>query len=109
MSIIRDNSCQQFASRFVSRFVFKMKTVTIFKGRYPYKKIQIPRDDARGYFDQGRLASVEGNYEQAITFYKKALAIEPDYKQALINLKFVYWQMGKFKDTNIRANSCLDS
>ena len=74
-----------------------MKTTTIFKGKYPYKKIQIPKDEAGEYFNKGRLFAVEGKYEQAIEAYKKALKIEPDYKQAEVNLRFAYWMMGKFE------------
>ena len=75
-----------------------MKTATIFKGRYPYKEIQIPKDEAREYFDKGRLFAIQGKNEQAIEAYEKALEIEPNYKQALINLRVVYWQMGRFED-----------
>ena len=75
-----------------------MKTATIFKGKYPYKKIQIPKDEALEYFNKGRLFAVEGKHEQAIEAYKNALRIDPNYKQARINLRFVYWQVGEFKD-----------
>ncbi len=75
-----------------------MKTTTIFKGRYPYKEIQIPKDGAREYFNKGKLFAIEGNNEEAIEAYEKALEIEPNYKQALINLRVVYWQMGRFED-----------
>ena len=75
-----------------------MKTVIIFKGKYPYKKVQIPKAKAREYFNKGRLFAVKGKNEQAIEAYNKALKIEPNYKQAQVNLRFVYWQMGKFKD-----------
>ncbi len=75
-----------------------MKTATIFKGRYPYKEIQIPKDGAREYFNKGRLLATEGKNEEAIEAYEKALEIEPNYKQALINLRVVYWQMGRFED-----------
>ena len=75
-----------------------MKTATIFKGKYPYKEIQIPKDEVREYFNKGRLFAVEGKHEQAIEAYKKALSIEPNYKQAQVNLRFIYWMIGKFKD-----------
>lgn len=75
-----------------------MKTVTLFKGKYPHKKIQIPKDGAREYFNKGRLFAVEGKYKQAIEAYEKALKIEPNYKQAQVNLRFVYWMIGEFKD-----------
>ena len=75
-----------------------MKTATIFKGRYPYKEIQIPEDGARKYFNKGRLLAIEGKNEEAVKAYEKALEIEPEYKQAQINLRLVYWQMGKFED-----------
>ena len=73
-----------------------MKAVTIFKGKYPYREIQIPKDKAREYFNKGRLFAIEGKHEEAIEAYNKALEIDPDYKQAQINLKFTYWMMGKF-------------
>jgi len=75
-----------------------MKTATIFKGRYPYKEIQIPEDGAWEYFNKGRLLAIQGKNEEAIEAYEKALEIEPNYKQALINLRVVYWAMGAFKD-----------
>ena len=75
-----------------------MKTATIFRGRYPYKEIQIPKKRAREYLNKGKLFAIEGKNEQAIEAYEKALEIEPNYKQALINLRVVYWAMGAFKD-----------
>jgi tetratricopeptide (TPR) repeat protein len=75
-----------------------MKTTTIFKGRYPYKEIQIPKDEALEYLNKGKLFAIEGKNEEAIEAYEKALEIEPNYKQALINLRVVYWQMGRFED-----------
>ncbi len=75
-----------------------MKTATIFKGGYPYKEIQIPKDEAREYLNKGKLLAIEGKNEEAIEAYEKALEIEPEYKQALINLRVVYWAMGEFKD-----------
>ena len=75
-----------------------MKTATIFKGRYPYKEIQIPKKGAREYLNKGKLFAIEGKNEEAIKAYEKALEIEPNYKQAQVNLRVVYWQMGEFKD-----------
>ncbi len=75
-----------------------MKTTTIFKGRYPYKEIQIPKYEALEYLNKGKLFAIEGKNEEAIEAYEKALEIEPNYKQALINLRVVYWQMGRFED-----------
>ena len=75
-----------------------MKTVTIFKGKYPYKKIQIPKDEAREYFNKGRLFAIKGKNEQAIEAYNKALKIEPNYKQAKTNLRYILWQIGEFGD-----------
>ncbi len=75
-----------------------MKTATIFKGRYPYKEIQIPEDEALEYLNKGKLFAIQGDNEQAIEAYEKALEIEPEYKQALINLRVVCWAMGEFKD-----------
>ena len=75
-----------------------MKTTTIFRGKYPYKEIQIPKDGALEYFNKGRLFAIEGKNEEAIEAYEKALKIEPNYKQAQVNLRFAYWMMGKFSD-----------
>ena len=75
-----------------------MKTATIFKGRYPYKEIQIPEDEALEYLNKGKLFAIQGENEQAIEAYEKALEIEPDYEQALINLRVVHWTMGEFTD-----------
>ena len=37
------------------------------------------------------MLSVQGKFKEAIKEYKKALKIDPDYKQAQINLKLIYY------------------
>ena len=76
-----------------------MKTVTIFYGKYPYRHIQFPQKKALEHFNRGKLLAVEGKYDEAIEAYQEALKIEPNYKQAQINLRFAYWLTGKFKDS----------
>jgi len=78
-----------------------MREETIFKGRYPYKIIQIPEEKAQKHFNRGRLFAIEGKYEKAIKEYEKALQIEPTYKKARVNLDFLRWMSGpleKLKD-----------
>ncbi|MDA2929125.1 tetratricopeptide repeat protein [Acidobacteria bacterium AH-259-O06] len=45
---------------------------------------------------------IEGKVEQAIDAYKKALEIEPNYKPAQDNLRFLYWLMGKYSYKKIQ-------
>lgn len=78
-----------------------MRHVTIFKGRYPYKIIQIPDKKAQEYFAKGKLFAIQGKYEKAIMEYEKALQIEPTHKKARVNLDFLRWMSGpleKLKD-----------
>ena len=78
-----------------------MREETIFKGRYPYKTIQIPEKKAQEHFNRGRLFAIQAKNERAIKEYEKALQIEPTYKQAQVNLDFLRWWSGpleKLKD-----------
>ncbi len=78
-----------------------MREETIFRGRYPYKTIQIPEKKAQEHFNRGRLFAIEGKNEKAIKEYEKALQIEPTYKKAQVNLDFLRWMSGpleKLKD-----------
>lgn len=74
-----------------------MKTVTIFKGRYPYKIIQMPEKKAQEHFNKAKLFAIQGKYEEATREYKKALEIEPTYKKAQVNLDFLHWWSGPVK------------
>lgn len=74
-----------------------MKTVTIFKGGYPYKTIQIPEKKAQEHFNRGKLFAVQAKYEKAKKEYEKALEIEPTYKKARVNLGFLRWWSGPLK------------
>ena len=71
-----------------------MKTTTIWKGRFPYKEIQIPKKRAREYLNRGKLFGIQGKYKEAIAEYKKALNLEPSLKQAKTNLEFTYYMAG---------------
>ena len=74
-----------------------MKTLTIFKGRYPYKTIQIPEEKAKEHFNKAKLFAIQGKYEKAKREYEKALEIEPTYKEAQVNLDFLWWWSGPVK------------
>ena len=47
-------------------------------------------EDKKGYLNRGRLLSVQGKFKEAIDEYKKALEIDPNYKQAETNLRLIY-------------------
>jgi len=55
-------------------------------------------EDKKTHLDRGRILAVQGKYEEAIEEYREALNIDPNCKQARVNLRFAYWMMGKFKD-----------
>jgi len=74
-----------------------MRHVTIFKGRYPYKTIQIPEKKAQEHFNRGKILAIQGKYEEAKKAYEKALEIEPTYKKAQVNLDFLWWWSGPLK------------
>jgi len=48
-------------------------------------------ESKRDHLYRGRLLSVQGKFKEAIEEYKKALAIDPNYKPALTNLKLIQW------------------
>jgi len=48
-------------------------------------------EDKRAHLNRGRLLSVQGNFKEAIKEYKRALEIDPDYKQAQTNLRLIYY------------------
>jgi len=48
-------------------------------------------EDKKVYLNRGRLLSVQGRFKEAIKEYKRALEIDPDYKQARTNLGLIYY------------------
>ncbi|MDP4125538.1 MAG: tetratricopeptide repeat protein [Bacillota bacterium] len=46
----------------------------------------------------GNIAREEGELEQAIEYYRKAILIDPDYPLPHNNLSVVYKQLGRYKD-----------
>lgn len=55
----------------------------------------------------GRLYSVKGEYKKAIKEYKKALEIDPNYKPARINLKFIYCMKGPLNKDRCASNKYM--
>jgi len=56
---------------------------------------------------QGRLHSVRGEYNEAITEYKKALEIDPNYKPAKVNLAFISYMKGPLGKDRIASNKYM--
>ena len=50
------------------------------------------------WFKKGYHASLAENYDEAIAYYKKAIAINPNYADAHANLGANYMQQGKFDE-----------
>ena len=73
-----------------------LRIVNRLKEKYSYEKEETPKGEARKYFNMGRLFAIDGKNGQAIKAYKKALEIEPNYKLALDNLRFVYWLKSRY-------------
>ncbi|MCK4431983.1 MAG: tetratricopeptide repeat protein [Candidatus Aminicenantes bacterium] len=46
-------------------------------------------EDKKEYLNRGRLLSVQGKFKEAIDEYKKAIEIDPNYKQAKANLRLI--------------------
>ena len=58
---------------------------------------------AEGYsslYQQGELAYGSGDYEKAISYYDKALAINPDYTAALFKKAMAYKQQNDIQNAN---------
>ena len=72
-----------------------MKRVEIFKGRYPWKTVEIVSKRAQKHFNKGKLLAVQGEYDEAIREYERALKIEPLFTKAKTNLRFIYWMTGR--------------
>jgi len=52
-----------------------------------------------GYYDAlGSVYYLKGSLRKAISFYQKAVEIEPEYGKAHINLAFKYAEQGRFED-----------
>ena len=73
-----------------------LRFVNRLKEKYSYEKIRAPEDEAQHYFNKGRLFAIDGKNKKAIKAYKKALEIEPNFKPAKDNLRFVYWLKSKY-------------
>ncbi len=61
------------------------------------------RMNAEGYlslYQEGEAAYSAGNYEEAIGFYDKALAINPQYEEALFKKAMSYKQLGDIQNAN---------
>ena len=67
------------------------------------QRIQEKKDktEVRGadfYFFKGEEHGIKGELSEAISYYKKALQIEPDYASAYYNLGIAYGSLGLYKD-----------
>ena len=62
------------------------------------------------WFNKGYKASIAENYDEAIEYYKKAIAINPDYADAHANLGVNYIQKGKFDEaiSNLKKAITID-
>ena len=48
-------------------------------------------EDKKAHLDRGRLLSVQGKLKEAVEEYKRALKIDPGYKQARVNLRLIHY------------------
>ena len=69
---------------------------------YAFKKVsELSPNDAAAHFNLGVAYKSEGQFEHAITSYRRALVLKPDYVEALNNLNNVLTTLEK---QNIRGN-----
>lgn len=64
-------------------------------------------DKAGRFFIKGNEALNNGQYEQAIRFYTEALAIKPNYKEALNNRGVALYQNGRYTEAIIDYSNIL--
>jgi tetratricopeptide (TPR) repeat protein len=54
--------------------------------------------DTKSLIDKGITLYALGNYNEAITYYDKALAIDPDQKNALLNKGYALSKLGRYSE-----------
>lgn len=59
------------------------------------EKILFQSYDSEALFEKGVDCSNQNNYEQAITYYKKALTIKPEYPEAYFNIGIAFHKLGR--------------
>lgn len=59
------------------------------------------------WFDKAYQASIEGNYNTAIEYYKKAIAINPDFSAAQANLGVTYMNKGNMDEALVTLKKAL--
>jgi len=63
------------------------------------KIIELAPDSAHGHFSKGWLWSLEENYQMAVSEYRAALQILPEFAEARNNLASAYFNLGHFAES----------
>ena len=63
---------------------------------------------AAGHLSRGLICYRKGDYDEAITAYRNALAIKPDYADAYCLLSFAYRGLGRHRDAIAACKKTID-
>jgi len=69
----------------------------VFAAAFIVYKVPLGSLSADDYYNQGNTLYARGMYEEASAAYEKALAIKPDFENALKNAAYVYNKIGEYR------------
>lgn len=61
------------------------------------RAVEVNKKSPVGFYSLGVLSERERDLPAAVGFYKKALEVDPNFKEAMLNLGATYANLGKFK------------
>ena len=68
----------------------------VFGAAFIVYKVPLGTMTADDYYNQGNTLYARGFYEEAAAAYEKALAIKPDFENALKNAAYIYNKVGEY-------------
>mgnify|MGYP000439316027 CR=1 FL=1 len=66
------------------------------------ERVPLPTETAETYFNRGVDASQKGDFKRAVSYYNKAIDVNPEFIVAYLNRGFVNELLGKLE------NACAD-
>ncbi len=68
----------------------------------------VDRGDANLFFLKGNVQLTQKNYQEAIRFYKEAIAKNPEFADAYLNQGLAYLQLGQLDEAQLAFSAAID-
>ncbi len=73
-----------------------------------YSCQSVDQDDANLFFLKGNVQLTQKNYQEAIRFYKEAIAKNPEFADAYLNIGLAYLPLGQLNEAKLAFTTAID-